>query len=93
MTEVSRPWTPRVSEVLAAILVAGALGWAYAPSLARLIDQWWTNPNYSYGFLVVPIALVIFWSRRGLLDRSQDAPHMVGVPAAHGRPGDALPAL
>jgi exosortase len=78
VTELSQPWTPRASDVVAAALVTGALGWAYAPSFAGLIGQWWDNSNYSYGFLVVPIALVIFWSRRGLLDRAKMQPHWWG---------------
>jgi exosortase len=78
MIEVSRPWTPRVSEALATTLVTGALGWAYAPGIARLVGRWSNNPNDSYGFLVVPIALVLFWSRRDRLDRSKMRPRWWG---------------
>ena len=78
VTELSQPWTPRASDALTAALVTGALGWGYAPSFAGLIDQWLGNPNYTYGFLVAPIALVIFWSRRGMLDRARMEPHWWG---------------
>jgi exosortase len=78
MTELSQRWTPRFSDVLAATLVVAALGWAYAPGIAGLIERWSDNPNYSYGFLVAPIALVIFWSRREMLDRSKMHPQWWG---------------
>jgi exosortase len=70
------PATPgvRPSDVVAGALVFAGLGWSYAPSVVALINQWNRDPNYSYGFFVVPIALVILWTRRGLFDRSQVAP-------------------
>src|SRR4051794_25274573 len=76
--KVQQTWTPRVSEGLAAALVVGALAWAYRPSFAGLIAQWNHDPNYSYGFFVIPIALAIFWSRRELLDRSKMVPRWWG---------------
>ena len=72
--EVSEPWTPRLGEGLALLAVGGALGWAYGPSFVSLVSQWNREPNYSYGFFVIPIAIVIFWSRRDLLDRSKMEP-------------------
>ena len=30
--------------------------WSYAPSFRCLVDQWNRDPNYSYGFFVIPIA-------------------------------------
>jgi exosortase len=73
-----KTWSPRVSDLLAAALVLGALAWAYAPSFASLVAQWNRDPNFNYGYLVAPIALVIFWSRRGLLDRSKMDPRAWG---------------
>ena len=64
-------WAPGA---IAAALVVLALGASYAPIFANLVDQWNSDPNNTYGFLVIPIALVILWERRGLFDRSQLAP-------------------
>jgi exosortase len=50
-----------VAVVAAAALVA-AVAWSYFPSLAYLA-RWWEDPNYSHGWLVVPIALFILWQR------------------------------
>jgi exosortase len=76
--DVSQPWSPRVSDAITAALVIGALGWAYAPGFSGLIGQWRSDPNFSYGFLVIPIALGIFWSRRGMLDRAKMRPRWWG---------------
>ena len=68
------------SENPKAFLVAGlsvaALGltWAYASSLASLVERWKRDDNYSHGFFVVPIAALILWKRRGRLDLGAVAP-------------------
>jgi exosortase len=44
-------------------VVAIVLGWSYAPNLRSLVAIWNEEPNYSHGFLVVPVVLVIVWRR------------------------------
>jgi exosortase len=39
------------------------LAWSYAPNLQQLYRVWSEDPNYSHGYLVVPIALFILWRR------------------------------
>lgn len=70
----SAAWKPGISELLALALVLGALALAYGSSFLGLIGQWNRDPNYSYGFFVVPIAVVIFWSRRRQLDPARIRP-------------------
>jgi exosortase len=41
----------------------GILTWAYWPNLEDLYAVWSELPNYSHGFLVIPISLLIFWQR------------------------------
>lgn len=52
--------------ILAAGLLA-ALAWAYAPTLARLPRIWKTDPQYSHGYVVPLLALVVLWCRRDRL--------------------------
>jgi exosortase len=59
---------------LSAGLVAAALCWSYASSFAWLVERWGQDPNHSYGYFVIPIALVIFWDRRRLLDCARLSP-------------------
>ena len=59
-----------VSPIDAASLgvVALALGYSYWPNLTNLVQTWWREPDYTHGFLVLPIALVIMiqlWPEAG----------------------------
>lgn len=56
-TRQAWPWLPTV--VVGTLLLV----WAYAPNLSYLVNVWNTEPNYSHGFLVVPIAVMILWRR------------------------------
>jgi len=45
------------------VAVTVVLVWAYWPNLQWLYQTWVREPDYTHGFLVLPIALVIFWKR------------------------------
>jgi exosortase len=62
----------------AAAAVAAALVASYLPSLDRLVQTWWHEPNYSHGFLVLPIAALILWLRRDRLGAVVIRPSVVG---------------
>ncbi len=72
------PWEPSLNDVLVVVAVAAALVAGYWQSFSYLVWQWNREPNYSYGFFVVPIAAVIFWTRRDQLDRAQMKPRWWG---------------
>ena len=74
-----KPWMPRVAHWAALAAIAVALGWSYAPNFGYLIGQWEHDPNYSYGYFVIPIAAVILWSRCSLLDWKQVVPLWWGL--------------
>ena len=57
-------WSFLSQRHVALAVVVAALGWAYAPNLRGLVDTWNRDPNYSHGFLVLPIALLILWRIR-----------------------------
>lgn len=44
------------------ILISGI--WAYWTTILDLVDVWSTQPDYSHGFLVIPVALYFLWLRR-----------------------------
>ncbi len=46
-----------------AILLAGAI-WAYWPNLIEMFNLWETQPDYSHGYLVLPLAILLLWLRR-----------------------------
>jgi exosortase len=47
-----------------AVLLGGGFLIAYFDVLARLVEAWFTDDNYSHGFLIVPLALYLAWERR-----------------------------
>jgi len=45
--------------------VLGAVfAWAYWPTLVGLVHAWNSNPDYSHGFFVAPLAVLFLWIRR-----------------------------
>jgi exosortase/archaeosortase family protein len=90
----SMPTTPSSRTLAIAALVAVALGWAYAPNLDYLQSIWSSDPNFSHGYFVLPIALFILWVRRDTLPVDDLRPRwwglaLLAVPARP--PGLALP--
>src|SRR3954464_5658790 len=63
-------WVRRVSPAMLGSLVAAsvALGLAYAPNFRDLMATWGSDPNYSHGYLVIPIAVLILFKRLSTVD-------------------------
>jgi len=55
----STTWWRSIGCLLAAVGV-----WAYWPTFADLLKTWSTQPDYSHGFFVVPLAAYFLWARR-----------------------------
>ena len=49
-----------------AIIAAVILG-MYLPILIDLVRDWYTDDNYSHGFLIIPISLWLVWRKREIL--------------------------
>lgn len=66
-------------------LISGGLGllaaviWAYWPTLAEMVHTWDHQPDYSHGYLVLPIALFFLWSRRSTMPIGQIRPSYWGA--------------
>ncbi len=67
-----------VADVATLAAVAAAFAYAYAPNIAGLYQTWKTDPDYSHGFLVLPIAAVILWKRWPAGDGARPRPGMLG---------------
>lgn len=52
---------------------------AYAPVVSRLVADWWTDDNYSHGFIVVPFAAWFAWERRDRLRATRVQPSALGL--------------
>jgi exosortase len=65
--------------IMAAWIIAGAgVLIAYSRVLASLVQAWWTDDNYSHGFLIVPVALYFLWERRARLGAAAQRPALIG---------------
>lgn len=49
---------------LGGLLLAAAFVWAYWPTLIELVRTWEREPDYSHGYLVLPVAILFLWARR-----------------------------
>ena len=60
------------------LLAAVVLG-LYAPVLLRLVKQWYTDPDYSHGFLVPLLSAYLIWQRRDKLAQIARKPSAWGL--------------
>lgn len=73
------PWWKKPQAWRAFALLALAM-WLYAPVLVHLVDQWWSDPNFSHGFFVPAFAAYILWENRQHLRTIDGAPSNWGLP-------------
>ena len=73
-------WWARLggSRTLAVVVVVAAVIWSYGPVFRSLLNSWEHDPNYSHGYLVVPVALAIWWQRRHMPNVSATPPWQWG---------------
>lgn len=69
---------------LAALVFAALLALLYGHVLAQLVRQWWTDDNYSHGFLVPLFSGYLLWQRRALLAAAPIRGHWIGWPVLAG---------
>ena len=53
--------------------------WLYWSTLAHLVVQWWTDPNFSHGFFVPLFSGVVIWQERDRLARIAPQPSWAGL--------------
>lgn len=46
------------------VLLLGTIIFAFLPTIKYLIERWSNEPDYSHGFLVLPLALLLVWIKR-----------------------------
>ncbi len=65
--------------LLAFLLTGGGFVVCYWPVLVKLVHDWWTDDNYSHGFLIIPIAAYLVWERRHRFVAAPLAPSVFGL--------------
>jgi exosortase len=61
------------------VLLAIAVVYAYWPTLQWIEDAWRNEPDYSHGYLVVPLAGMLLWSRRDVMPGLRSRASMLGL--------------
>ena len=56
--------TTRHRNLIAGGLIAAGFAVVYWDVVVKLVMAWYTDDNYSHGFLIVPVALYLAWERR-----------------------------
>ena len=59
-------------------LLTAAVAVLYYDTLARLVRNWWEDPNFSHGFLVPVFVLFVIWQRRNQLVKLPGRPSVWG---------------
>jgi exosortase len=62
-----------------AAVITGLLLWLYFPTLAHLVGQWWSDPNFSHGFFVPLFSAFVLWQERSRLSRINPQPSWWGL--------------
>ena len=60
------------------VLLLGCLGWAYWPTIVETVAAWSTEPDYSHGYIVVPVAIAFLWIRRDRFPEGANRPAIFG---------------
>jgi len=63
-----------------AALLAVLIGWLYFPVLVSLSQQWWSDSNFSHGFLVPFFSFFVVWQHRSALALVPREPSVWGLP-------------
>lgn len=65
--------------LLAAALAAGTFLFVYWPTLGKLVAAWDGEADYSHGYLVAPMALLMLWMRRDTFPGGSRTPAWGGL--------------
>ncbi len=74
MAATSRTWN-----LLWGTMFVAIFAWSYWPTMTALVDRWAAVPDYSHGFLVVPLALAFLWFRRSECPTQWDSARLLGL--------------
>jgi exosortase len=76
--------TNKINKIIGFVALAACFGYLYHYVIARLVKDWYTDDNYSHGFLIIPIALYFVWERRTRLKEAAKNASYWGLPVVLG---------
>ena len=73
--------------LISAALIVFSSALLYRHVLVKLVHDWWTDDNYSHGFLIIPIAVYLAWERRHRFAATLNRPSNAGLVVVVGSTG------
>jgi len=70
---------PALFLISGGLVLAVAFLWSYWPTLNEIVNAWIRVPDYSHGFMVLPVAMVFLWARRSSFPRNSVQPSIAGL--------------
>jgi len=64
MKWTSTPANQRLFTAGATVALLLAIGWAYWPTINRMVQRWSEDPQYTHGYVVPLFAAIVLWFRR-----------------------------
>src|SRR5262249_11948989 len=65
--------------MLALAAWTGSIALLYGPVLFKMASQWQSDPTYSHGWVIAPIALMLAWRQRDRLRQAAPRPSSAGL--------------
>ena len=62
------------------LLLVGLATWVYWPIFVSLVQTWWSEPEYSHGYVVALFSAYLLYRNRGKLQQGQPRTSWWGVP-------------
>jgi exosortase len=76
---VSMPTYSQSAAIAFVAACAAVMAWAYWPTLAALVATWIREPDYTHGWLVIPLTAYLLWDRRGSMPPIEVGVHIGGL--------------
>ncbi len=73
------PSVPRLWLILGGLALLATFLWSYWPTLKTIVGAWIRQPDYSHGFIVLPVAMVFLWARRSSFPSGSIHPSIAGA--------------
>jgi exosortase len=65
--------------IVGGLVLLAVFLWAYWPTLGSIVHAWVNYPDYSHGFIVLPVAIGFLWMRRSSFPREAIRPSLIGL--------------
>jgi len=66
-------------QMLFLLILLGSVAFAYYPTWKGLVSAWHSSEDYSHGFFIIPLCVMIGWQKRNLLATLEVRPSRLGL--------------